>query len=337
MRIWFNHWFSTAYHLIRLMRDGFDEPVQVIGSNSNDFAIYRRVCDEWYIEPAIKDDLEYVDFCLEFCRNHGVDIFVPRRCLTAVAEYRERFRQQGTSVFCGSNAKLIRVLDNKQETYTFFKEHGLSECIPEYRIAYSYMDFCSSYEELRDKGYRVCYKFTEDEGAVTFRVIDDSLESLSGIYGRPNSKVTFSAAKNILKDYDFAVPFLVMPYLEGPEISVDCLRTAQGNIVIPRYKTNQRYSIVRFDEGIMALSNRILSVLDLNAPLNLQFRMDKGRPFLLEINPRMSGGLQLSCMASGINIPGIALKQMTGMEQPWSYPDIYEQCVAHIESPICLP
>ena len=50
----------------------------------------------------------------------------------------------------------------------------------------------------------------------------------------------------------------------------------------------------------------------------------------------MSGGLQLSCLATGINLPAIALQQLLGKEMPWNYPDRKEQRVAHIETPICL-
>ena len=335
-RIWFNHWFSTAYHLIQLMRDGTDEPLCIIGSNRNEHAIYRRACEEWHTEPEIRSDEEYVSFCLEFCKQHKVDIFVPRHRITAIAKQVDSFKEIGVLVLCGRNAELMQILDSKQETYAFFAEHGLADCIPEYLSTHSFPEFCTAYETLHSKGFRVCYKLAEDEGALTFRVIDNNLEQLSALYSKPNTKVTLSAAKSILQDYDFSVPMLVMPYLDGPEISVDCLRTSRGNIVIPRYKTNTRYSVVRFDAQIMSLSNRILDILDLNAPLNLQFRLHQGKTFLLEINPRMSGGLQLSCLATGINLPAIALQQLLGKEMPWNYPDLKEQRVAHIETPICL-
>ena len=55
MRIWFNHWFSTAYHLIRMMREGTPEAV-FVGSNENVRAIYRQACDEWYAEPALEEN-----------------------------------------------------------------------------------------------------------------------------------------------------------------------------------------------------------------------------------------------------------------------------------------
>ena len=68
----------------------------------------------------------------------------------------------------------------------------------------------------------------------------------------------------------------------------------------------------------------------------LIFRMNQGKIFLLEINPRMSGGLQLSCLATGINLPAIALQQLLGKDLPWHYTNHEEQRVAHIETPICL-
>ena len=335
-RIWFNHWFSTAYHLIQLMRQGSAEALYVIGSSRNDYAIYRSACEEWYTEPEIQSDEAYVSFCLEFCRQHEVDIFVPRHRITAIARQLDSFHEIGVSVLCGNNAERMHILESKQKTYEFFVEQGFEDCIPEYLTVHSFEEFCTAYETFHSKGHRVCYKLTEDEGALTFRVIDNRLEQLSALYSKPNTKVTLSAAKRILQGYDFSVPMLVMPYLEGPEISVDCLSTVQGNIVIPRYKTDHRYSIVKVHPEIMSLSNRILDILSLNAPINLQFRMNQGKIFLLEINPRMSGGLQLSCLATGINLPAIALQQLLGKDLPWQYAKHEEQRVAHIETPICL-
>ena len=68
MRVWFNHWFSTAYHLIRLMREGFGSPITVVGSGSSGRAVYRQACDEWYPEEDLPGEA-YVAFCLDFCRE----------------------------------------------------------------------------------------------------------------------------------------------------------------------------------------------------------------------------------------------------------------------------
>lgn len=334
MRVWFNHWFSTAYHLINLMRDGKD--LFVIGSSTNPNTVYKQACDGWYVEDGSITAEEYPKFCLEFCREHGVNIFVPRRFLNEVVKYREDFERIGVRLFADRNAELIGLLEDKAATYRFFAERDF-DCVPPMAVATSPEEFVRGYELLKSTADRVCYKLIVDEGARSFRVIDDSIESVSGVLSKPGTKLTFEAAKKVIGSYDFSVPILMMPYLEGTEISADCLRTASGNLIIPRFKMNGRFSEIRFDKAIMDECNRIIDTLKIEMPLNIQFKMSGGKPYLLEINPRMSGGLQLSCAATGINIPKIALNRLLGKaEIPWRYPDFESRKVAHIETPICL-
>lgn len=48
----------------------------------------------------------------------------------------------------------------------------------------------------------------------------------------------------------------------------------------------------------------------------------------------MSGGLQLSCKATNINLPSVAMRNLLNKEVSWGYPkDFIPQKVAHIENP----
>jgi biotin carboxylase len=76
--------------------------------------------------------------------------------------------------------------------------------------------------------------------------------------------------------------------------------------------------------------------MNFDVPINIQFRTDAEKIFLLEINPRMSGGLQLSCLGSGINIPDLAINQLLGVSKDWHYPEKKFCRVANIETPIVL-
>ena len=318
MRIWFNHWFSTAYHLIELMRKGCDETVVMIGSSSNSKALYRPVCDEWYGEEDLPAE-QYVDFCVDFCKQHAVDVFVPRRQLVAIVRAKERFAQIGVRVMAESDPDKVTLLDDKLAAYRFF-EPILPQIIPPYRVVSSYEEFDRALSELAVPSERLCYKVVVDEGAKSFRVIDNSIESVGALYAKPGAKVTEAAARHILSEYDFSVPLIVMPYLKGADVSVDCLTTDSGPILIPRFKVG-RYSEVKPDAEVLRICRTILDALPLEMPANIQFKMDNGKPYLLEINPRMSGGLQLSCLAAGINLPLIALQKLTGQPQlKWSYP-----------------
>ncbi len=340
MRIWFNHWFSTAYHLIRLMREGGvcnngnNEKLEFIGSSTNPLMAYLRACNEQYSEPENLSEKDYVDWCLEFCREHKVDVFVPRRGLVAASERYGEFEEIGVKLFVDKNAETLRVLDNKTRSYDYFRSR-IPKIVPEIRTARSIEEFESAYNELKGGCERVCYKLETDEGARSFRVIDDKTEELSALLNAPNTKVSYETALKILGKYDFKIPVLLMPYLGGQEISADCLYTEQGYIILPRFK-NGRYSNVKLDKEITSLCQEILDSIKLEMPLNIQLKFENEKPFLLEINPRMSGGLQLSCAAAGINIPNIALNRLLGNEIMWSYPKGKIPTMVNLETPLVL-
>lgn len=335
MRVWFNRWFSTAYHLITLMRAGAPDGTVFVGSSPNPHMLYRLVCDEWEEEPALPPGEEYAAFALRFCREHAIDVFFPRHALTELARHRDAFRAQGTILATGA-AEMMALLDDKAAAYEFFAAR-MPALVPPYRVAHSYEEFVAAYEELRPLCARVCYKLTQDEGARTFRVIDDRIAEAGAVWSKPGTKLTWEMAQKIMRGYDFSVPFLLMPYLDGREISADCLQTAAGPIVIPRFKTDHRYSEVCFDADIMALCKEVMQHLQIDVPINIQLRSDGTRYFLLEVNPRMSGGLQLSCLAAGINVPAIALSRLVGTELPWAYPEHGGvRRVANLETPQLL-
>lgn len=346
MRIWFNHWFSTAYHLISLMRWGGvcingdnDNNVNsnnlvFIGSSTNPLMAYLRACDEQYSEPENLPEKEYIDWCLEFCKEHKVDVFVPRRGLVAVSERYEEFSSVGVKLFVDKNSEMLRILDNKTRSYEYFGSR-IPDIVPEIKTARSAEEFEKAYNELKCSCERVCYKLETDEGARSFRVIDDKTEELSALLNSPNTKVSFNTALKILGEYDFKIPVLLMPYLSGQEISADCLYTAQGYIILPRFKYG-RYSSIKLDKEIMSLCQEILDNIKLEMPLNIQLKYESNKPYLLEINPRMSGGLQLSCIAAGINIPYIALNRLLGNDIPWGYPEGKIPTVVNLETPLVL-
>lgn len=335
MRIWFNHWFSTAYHLINMIKSGNAGEIKVIGTSTNPVAVYKNVCDEWYLEKEGSDAKEYIDFCLDFCQKHNIDIFVPRRYLAEVVKHYMQFENIGVKLFAHNDADIIAILDDKQKTYGYFMQID-ADIVPEICVAHSFDEFCVKYERLQQRYERVCYKLVVDEGARSFRVIDNRIDTIRGLMEKPGSKVTYKMAKQILSQYDFENPMLLMPYLNGVEISVDCMATSSGNLIIPRYKTNKRYSEVIFNKDIMRKCDHIMNCLNIKMPMNIQFKMNDGKLYLLEINPRMSGGLQLSCKATGINMPGIAVNQLIGKDTEWKYPDFYSRKIAHIETPVII-
>ena len=79
----------------------------------------------------------------------------------------------------------------------------------------------------------------------------------------------------------------------------------------------------------------IYEQIPLANPCNIQFKYLEGIPYLLEINTRMSGGVQMACAASGVNIPAIAVNKLLGVNMPWINKQ-EEKRVTFVEVPVVL-
>ena len=104
-------------------------------------------------------------------------------------------------------------------------------------------------------------------------------------------------------------PMLVMEYLDGHEFSVDCVGD-HGRLVcaVPRKKpllAGQGQTIDLRDD-ILQSTRQLTAAYGLNGVFNVQFREGQHGLGLLEINPRMSGGIAMACLA-GPNLPYLAL------------------------------
>ena len=330
MRIWFNQWFSTAYHIIDLMKGDGDI---IIGSSRNPLSVVGLACDEWYTEPDCPDE-EYVNFCLDFCREHNVNVFVPRRGMAEIARNAALFEKAGVKLLMDTDPEMLDILRNKESAYKWFEGFAPEYVPPRFEVK-SLEDFRAAYKAITADYDRACFKFAADEGAVSFRVIDNFMSDASGLYKAPGMKISYESAEAILSDYSFSKPLLMMPYLTGTEVSADCFFRETGSVIIPRYKSAGRIYTVKYESEIVSFCEKFLIRSGLRMPCNVQFKYHDEKPYLLEVNTRMSGGIQLSCLAAGINIPRLALDRLMGVE-----PELEmirrERRVSYIESPVLV-
>lgn len=335
VRIWLNHWFSTAYHIINLIKLDTSMDFYVIGTNENFDSVIKLACDEWYKEPSISDDDEYVNYCLSFCKEHKIRLFLPRRKMTAIIRRVTEFEDIGVSVLADYDYNKLMNLSDKDCTYRLFNEFA-PEVIPERYVIRNVSEFKDAYEKITAQNDRACLKLAHDEGAVSFRVIDDRMAGYNGLFVQPGMKISYKQAVDALSERESLPNFIVMPYLDGCEVSADCLMTADGNIIIPRFKTGSRIAEIRYDHTIISLCERFFEYTGLKTPCNIQFKYHNGDPYLLEVNTRMSGGIQLSCTGAGVNIPNLAVNQLLGIDKKWMLKRVPSR-VAYVETPMELP
>ena len=149
------------------------------------------------------------------------------------------------------------------------------------------------------------------------------------------TRLTYEEALDALSERETFSPLMVMPYLPGNEISVDCLKTSNGTIAIPRLKDYSRIERIHYDDGLLETCETLLKKIPLECPCNIQFKYLEDTPFLLEVNTRMSGGTHLSCAATGVNIPDIAVNKLLGIEKTWHL-EKKTVSVTRVEMPVVL-
>ncbi len=329
INVWFNHWFSTAYQVIRMIRQE-NPDFHIIGTNQRPQAVISAVCDEWYQEPVLKDE-EYVDWCLQFCRDHQVRLFLPRHGLLPISRRKGEFEALGVKVMV-DDFPMVDILNHKDRAYAWLKARGVST-IPEYRIVTTVPDFLEAYERLKERYRAVCFKFVHDEGGRSYRRIDNTRKGYAALFKKQNTRMTLDDVVDALSEREQFSPLMVMPHLSGEELSVDCLSTEQGPLLIPRIKGTTRVEHVTWDPEILRLTREIFDLVHLEYPCNIQFKYLDGTPWFLEVNTRMSGGVPMACAATGVNLPDLAVKKLLGTPCRWTM-ERRERFVTYVETPV---
>ena len=341
LRIWFNRWFSTVSHYMELIRHNPDNQEFIIhGTHPNPDTVYFKYCDVSGTEPNINGEA-YLTYCLDYCVQHQIDVFVPRKENVLIAQNLHKFEQIGVKVLVCPDGDLMELMDNKAAMYESLLENERNGQfvvqIPSYRIVNNAEDFKNAYEELGKNNTKLCIKPVVGEGAMGFRIIDDSAESLSFLFNSASSqKLSFDTIFRILKTEPTFPEIMVLEYLEGYEYSIDCIAEADGTLLtaIPRKKAHGRIREIEYNEELIQIAHKMAELYKIPFVFNIQVKYKNGIPKLLEINPRMSGGLHISCL-SGINIPYYAIKTLLGGKVGELHPTFGIKAT-HIEQSIIL-
>lgn len=311
-RIYLNRWFSVAYHYINMIRNNADgEKFKFYGTHPDINHMSLQAADHAETEPAL-EGLEYVQFCVDFCKRHLIDVFIPRLHMEEISRYAHLFDEIGTKVMVCRDIPLLDSMVEKDKFYASLADKNLVT-IPDYRIANTAAEFKQAYEELTAAGHKVCFKPTKSEGGMGFRIIDNDRDPLKELYGYVSLSTTFKQAYETLSLTDRFDTIMVMEMLEESEYSIDCVATEEGELItaIPRRKSTGRVYLLEAVPELLEISQRIAKELRIPYAFNIQVKYNNGIPKLLEINPRMSGGLFITCL-SGINMPYLAIQAALG-------------------------
>ncbi|MGA9287452.1 MAG: ATP-grasp domain-containing protein [Anaerobacillus sp.] len=341
-KIWFNRWFTTVAHYIELIRNNEDgAEFEVYGSHPNEDALYLQYCDHAFVEPDISGEA-YIEYCLQFCADHNIEIFVPRKENVLISKNLPEFQNIGVKVLV-CDAELMALMDNKAAMYksVLTKESEKKTSIvsiPDYVVVNNVADFKKAYRFLNKKGHTVCFKPVIGEGANGFRVIKEGQETIEELLTEGVSRrISFKHACSILSQQESFPDLMVLEYLDGYEYSIDCLAyDGELHLSIPRKKVEGRVRELEDNKELLDIARAIHREYKIDFISNIQVKFSNGVPKLLEINPRMAGGLNISCL-SGVNIPYEAIKLLLhGNKQLLDLKPALGIRASHIEKEVVL-
>lgn len=306
-RVWFNKTFSSITAAISLIREADGGVYHIVCSNTNAYAPAFSVAHSSAVEPSGLKGEVYLQWCLEFCREQHIDIFVPGKEASLISGERDQFLAQGTRVLSAATQEVLHLLHDKAR---FYQSVDLPLTPPAaFRVFETAEQFDQAYAELRPQHERLCVKPSVSVYGLGFSVVDEERSSAQLLLDGVQYHIGLDDLRRGLAALDHIRPMLLMEYLDGHEYSVDCVGDMGSLLVaIPRKKGLQsgQGQTIELREDILDSTRRLAATYGLNGVFNVQFREGKNGLSLLEINPRMSGGIAMACLA-GPNLPYLAL------------------------------
>ena len=310
MNVYFNSCFTQTAEAIKFLKENKND-IKIFITNKSENIYLQKIADFYEIEKEYSSAKEYLDFCLNFCKSHKIDIFFVRYRATELSQYKDKFEEIGVKVTFVADFATYKILDNKVDTYKSLENDYIVK-IPPYGVATTFMEYDELYKRIKDSGFEVCIKPIDGIGGTGFKRIKENITAYEELMHSGFISISKERADFIFKTKGIFKPLMVLGYLEGDEYSIDCL--AENGILIdaiPRVKINNYTQLIKPDKDLIEVARKLTKKFKLNNIFNIQVKYHKNQLYLIEINTRMSGGIFKSCM-SGINIMSKSLDLLLG-------------------------
>lgn len=312
VRVWLNRTYAeNVFFMDQLRRNPQNRAVAVHATHGDPDSPVLAAADTAELEPQGLSPAAYVEYALDQCARRSIDVFVPRLHQETLTAHRAEFEAAGTALLAPP-AEAVALFRDKATAYEAVAAAGVP-VPPWYRVRTA-DELVVAVEKLEADGYKACFKPAAGAGGVGFRVVTRAPYSLLHLSGFPSPYVPLDLVVRAVREAERPVDWLVMPRLDEPEVSVDCLTGTDGRVrmAVGRTKKGRRRGFTLAEEWT-GPARLLAERFALHHLTNVQFRLLGDRPVLMDVNTRAAGGLhQLSLC--GINAPWAAVRLALGEE-----------------------
>ena len=316
VHVWFNRGLSQTALLIKALRDAMvpGDDFKIFASHVQADTPVRDVVDHFELEPSTGGNA-YVEFALDFVQRNRIRVLLAHTHRIALSMHRASFEALGCSVITAGSPEAIRFLRSKTALYDkVTAAGGLGIQVPEFISVQDKPSMVDAVRSLRERHGSVCFKPAAGLGGHGFRIVHDAGANYPHLYNGDHPPMTLEETLAYIEGWkDPLEEMMVMPFLGGPEHSLDCL-AVKGKLVraIDRVKfPGGLRELIDHRPDLVEASARLTELLELDGLYNVQFlESDAGVPYLLEINARMAGGTYMGRF-TGVLLPYWAIRLAT--------------------------
>ena len=262
--------------------------VHIIGMDMNPNAVGRHWSDEFVIaEPANSN--KYLDFLKSTIDQYSIDLVLLgiEQDMNRISQDRDILGEYMKKIVINTK-EVIHITNDKWDTFNFLNMAGM-DSIP------------STLEDDYDK-LRMMFNgdfLVKPRRSYSSRGVKKITDRLTFDYYKRMLNDQFMAQK-IIGDDDHEYTAAAFCYGDG---------TASKPIILHRHLSFEGSTLtaeVVDSEIIEASINELVSILRPVGPTNFQYRIEDGKAYLLEINPRLSSSTSIRC-AFGFNEAEMAI------------------------------
>lgn len=309
---------------------------------ATEYTPLRRAADSFYLEPVDAAPQAYGEWLLALCRERKFAWVWPQGRWAWLLSQQARFAAAGVRLILPCpDAATLDDIEDKARANARLAAAGVP--LPRSWPAATAVEFAAILDI--QGGGRLCVKPVRSIYGLGFRLIDDGKSALDRFLANDCFTIGSAEFAAVLDAAAGQRSFLAMEYLTGDERSIDCLARAGRLVraVVRRKPANARgrWQLIEDDPEGWEIASLAVAAFQLNGLVNVQTRErvhpdGRREQCFLEVNPRMSGGIDMACQA-GLNLPYWLLRLVTGTvgeaDIPWPSSGVR---VAKVEQAVVL-
>ncbi|MBW7983095.1 ATP-grasp domain-containing protein [Enterobacillus tribolii] len=309
-RIWFTEGLSSQKDVISCVKHlahAYPGALTVFASHRYPRNEILSAADHACLEPQSAD--ARFPFIESMVREHGISVIHSGKNSLWYESQRERISALGVRLTTGATgARWFEMADDKVSFARFMEQNGLP-VVPSLIIE-SAQALRQALADAPFGDLPVCIKPVRGIYGMGFWRFDSAASPMSALYNPDKRRIHPDLYLHAMAQEPAPEPMVFMPYLPGPEYSVDILAEDGEPVAAVARRKEGSHQYLENSGAAYELALACARCLHADGLVNVQTRNDQnGNPLLLEINLRPSGGIGYTRF-SGVNLPGLfALRQ----------------------------